>query len=257
MDIKRKNKAGQEVKVGEYVTVNQRIKAFHELYPKGKIVTEIIKIEPELAVMKATVTPNVEDESRYFNGFAQERPSYGWINKTDCLENCETSAVGRALGFLGIGIDQAIATVEDIKSAMKAYEGIDTFTAKGEDVPMPKAKETTAPPKQEVVPPILDDQEKTEAEDVETEESKPEPLKAHEMADQVISDEQIGKIKNLTTNHGYTYKEIIEIIGHLGYKTVKSVLMQDFDDIMASFGKTAKEWREKKAEIKNEASWDE
>ena len=51
-------------------------------------------------------------------GLAQEDRSSSMINKTSFVENCETSAVGRALGFLGIGIESSIATAEEVSMAI-------------------------------------------------------------------------------------------------------------------------------------------
>ena len=50
-------------------------------------------------------------------GTARELKSSSYINATSHVENCETSAVGRALGFLGIGIDTSIATAEEVQNA--------------------------------------------------------------------------------------------------------------------------------------------
>lgn len=52
------------------------------------------------------------------NGTARELMSSSYINKTSHIENCETSAVGRALGFLGIGIDTSIASANEVINAV-------------------------------------------------------------------------------------------------------------------------------------------
>jgi len=52
------------------------------------------------------------------NGTARELRSSSYINKTSHIENCETSAVGRALGFLGIGIDTSIASANEVINAV-------------------------------------------------------------------------------------------------------------------------------------------
>ena len=53
------------------------------------------------------------------NGTARELRSSSYINKTSHIENCETSAVGRALGYLGIGINTAIASADEVQTAVK------------------------------------------------------------------------------------------------------------------------------------------
>ena len=52
------------------------------------------------------------------NGYAQEKESSSFINKTSFIENCETSAVGRALGMCGFGIDTSIASYEEVQNAI-------------------------------------------------------------------------------------------------------------------------------------------
>ena len=55
-------------------------------------------------------------------GFAQEDRTSSMINKTSFVENCETSAWGRALGNLGIGIDESVASAEEVDMAIKKQE---------------------------------------------------------------------------------------------------------------------------------------
>ena len=71
-------------------------------------------------VMKAKVYD--EDGTLLSIGHAYEKEDSSFINKTSYLENCETSAVGRALGFLGIGIDSSIASKEEVINAVTNQE---------------------------------------------------------------------------------------------------------------------------------------
>ena len=52
-------------------------------------------------------------------GIAYEVEGSSFINKTSFIENCETSAIGRALGNLGIGIDTSVASYEEVANAVK------------------------------------------------------------------------------------------------------------------------------------------
>lgn len=97
----------------EYVTVNERVKEFHKLYPQGCIKTEVINQTENSVTMMAFVYPEGLS-GRFFTGIAHEVQDNGYINKTSHFENCETSAVGRALGFLGIGIDTSIASADEV-----------------------------------------------------------------------------------------------------------------------------------------------
>lgn len=107
------------IRGNEYVQVHERIRAFHELFPKGYITTEIVNQTDTTVLIKATVYP---EAGRYFTGHAFEKNSGGMVNATSHVENCETSAVGRALGFLGIGVETSIATAEEVSIAIKKQE---------------------------------------------------------------------------------------------------------------------------------------
>lgn len=109
-----------DIKGKDYNTVNQRVLAFRELFPEGSIITEIISIENGTVLMKATVYDGL---SRILAvGHAQEKEEASYINKTSYIENCETSAVGRALGFIGIGATEAISSVEEMEAQEKARQ---------------------------------------------------------------------------------------------------------------------------------------
>lgn len=122
MDLKRinENLTTVDVKGKGYVEVNKRVMAFRELEPNGSITTEIISLENGVVVMKATAMS--EDGKVLGTGYAYEKESSSYINKTSYIENCETSAVGRALGFCGIGVDSSIASAEEAANAISQQE---------------------------------------------------------------------------------------------------------------------------------------
>ena len=103
-----------------YAEVNQRIKAFRMLYPEGFIHSHIVSLENGMVVIDA--------EAGYFNdkgervilgtGLAYEKEDSNFINKTSFIENCQSSAIGRALGMLGIGIDTSVASAEEVGNAI-------------------------------------------------------------------------------------------------------------------------------------------
>ena len=107
------------IKGKEYIPVNERIKEFWKRYPNGNIITEIISNENGVCVFKATIYVNGEIAA---TGHAYEKETSSFINKTSYIENCETSAVGRALGILGIGIDTSIASAEEVDNAIYQQE---------------------------------------------------------------------------------------------------------------------------------------
>ncbi len=104
-----------DVKGKDYVLVNQRVIAFRKVFPEGRIVTEILKLEGEMCVIQASV---FDGDKLIATGLAYEKESSSFINKSSYIENCETSAVGRALGFVWIGIDGSIASAEEVQNAV-------------------------------------------------------------------------------------------------------------------------------------------
>lgn len=106
------------IKGKEYVQVNERIKYFrsNEKFKGWSLSSEIVKIENGLCVIRAIVKD--ENDVIKATGIAYEKEDEGVVNKTSYIENCETSAWGRALGNLGIGIDVSIASSEEMESAI-------------------------------------------------------------------------------------------------------------------------------------------
>lgn len=104
-----------DIKGKDYAEVNQRVKAFRQVHPNGTITTEIISLQDGIVLMKATI---LDDDQRLIaTGLAYEKENSTFINKTSFIENCETSAVGRALGMCGFGIDVSIASKEEVENA--------------------------------------------------------------------------------------------------------------------------------------------
>lgn len=122
------------IKGKEYVQVNERIKTFRSIpdYKGWALVTEI----KELTNESCTIMAKVVDLNGFVHatGLAREVVAKSPINKFAFVENCETSAIGRALGNFGIGIDTAICSAEEL--IMKL--------AQEEKTPAQKAAETRA-----------------------------------------------------------------------------------------------------------------
>ena len=107
----------------DYAEVNQRIKAFRFLYPQGFITTNIESLQDGVCVMSASVGYYEDGKPIVIGtGTAYEKESSSFINKTSYIENCETSAVGRALGMAGIGIDISVASAEEVQNAILNQE---------------------------------------------------------------------------------------------------------------------------------------
>lgn len=122
LDIAVANESIQtvDIKGKEYSEVNERIKVFRMLCPNGAIETELLSNNEGMVIMKATIKD--EKGNILGTGTAYERENSSFINKTSYIENCETSAVGRALGMLGIGIDTSVASYEEVANAIQNQE---------------------------------------------------------------------------------------------------------------------------------------
>ncbi|MBR3385249.1 MAG: hypothetical protein IKG69_08650 [Atopobiaceae bacterium] len=104
------------IKGKEYAEVAPRIMAFWELFPEGSIVTECTTTDTRCDC-RCEVYRKETDERPAATGHAFEIKQ-GQINSTSYVENCETSAIGRALGILGIGSTQAICSKEELEGAL-------------------------------------------------------------------------------------------------------------------------------------------
>ena len=93
------------------------------VYPNGVIETEMISNENGVCIFKAIVGYREGNELyKLATGTAYEKENSTFINKTSYIENCETSAVGRALGMCGFGIDRSISSVEEVENAIENQE---------------------------------------------------------------------------------------------------------------------------------------
>lgn len=138
-DIQKANGtiATTEIKGKDYASVSERIKVFRMLYPQGFIKTELISNtkeegnNPFVCIFKATAGfLNADGNEQILGtGYAYEKENSSFINKTSYIENCETSAVGRALGMCGIGIDSDVASYDEVATATVNQEAEKPITA--------------------------------------------------------------------------------------------------------------------------------
>lgn len=130
--IAKANNEMEMLKLGtkNYAQVNQRIKAYRKVYPTGKIETEIQEIKDDYVRIRAIATD--EDDNIIATGTATEKltgdAKKDAVNIMSMVENCETSAVGRCLGFAGFGVDTAIASAEDIEKSKAASKLFEIYT---------------------------------------------------------------------------------------------------------------------------------
>jgi hypothetical protein len=116
------------IKGKQYVEVNERLRYFRENYKDWSLESGVIEKTENSIIIKATIKDN-EGRVRA-TGIAEEIKGSTFINKTSYVENCETSAWGRALANLGIGIDVSVASFDEVANAINQQK------------PKPKKKKT-------------------------------------------------------------------------------------------------------------------
>lgn len=148
-DLKKANDniATTDIKGKAYAEVNQRIKAFRMVFPTGMIATDLISNDNGVCIIKATVGFMNENGERQVlgTGIAYEKENSTFINKTSYIENCETSAVGRALGMCGFGIDTSVASFEEVQTAVVNQEAEKPITAEQKKALLTMMKEDGIP----------------------------------------------------------------------------------------------------------------
>lgn len=127
------------IKGKPYAEVNQRIKAFRMVFPEGFIRTHLLS--DENGVCKFAADVGYYDNGNAIvlgTGTAFESKSSSFINKESYIENCETSAVGRALGMAGFGIDTAVCSAEELMNAMLNQNDTEQNVTKQNDTKQPQ-----------------------------------------------------------------------------------------------------------------------
>ena len=120
--LKHKDKKTGQIIENDYYPVNERVLEFRKQYPKGTIDTSIISITDDSVLIRAEIFDGMPDRIHLASGHAFEMKSWSFINTQSLVENCETSAVGRALAFLGIGIINAIASADEMKGVEDTHD---------------------------------------------------------------------------------------------------------------------------------------
>lgn len=114
------------IKGKSYVQVKDRVTYFNDTFPNGSIRTKILSENNQKIVVMAKIIPDVTNPTRYFTGISASNPDKS-IEKMSPYEVAETSAVGRAMALLGIGIIDSIASADE----MNKVSHYDTPTTAG------------------------------------------------------------------------------------------------------------------------------
>lgn len=115
----------------QYATVAQRIELFYSRFPEGRITTELVsRVDGEIT-FKALVYRGPSEMPPSATGWASEREGDGDINTVACLENTETSAVGRALANLGFTASTKRPSREEMEKAARVRTALAFPSDKG------------------------------------------------------------------------------------------------------------------------------
>ena len=120
-----------DIRGKQYATVDSRVEFFREKFPTWSLETDypILDLDKGVCVCRAVVRD--ESGKAVADGYAHEWQSKpgSAVNKTSYIENAQTSAVGRALGFIGIGINgMGIATAEEVQTAIAHQKEMENMT---------------------------------------------------------------------------------------------------------------------------------
>ena len=164
MPFERFNRKTGKYDVKDYAEVNQRVKAFRMCFPTGKIETEILALDDKVVRMRATAGFYADDGHFVLlaTGTAFEVKAASNINQTSYIENCETSAVGRCLGFCGFGIETSICSAEEMTNALAQQTARDPEPVQNAPIPRYPAPAKPAQPKAEAKPAEADGAESAE-----------------------------------------------------------------------------------------------
>ena len=134
-----------------YVTVNTRLKAFRSdpRFEGFTLVTKVHELTPDACTMEAQIFD--KNDRMIANGFAHEvrNAKESMVNATSYVENCETSAWGRALGNLGIGVDDSICSAQELLTALLQQQQTEQKPQKAPAQVNPTAQPKEAPKPQE------------------------------------------------------------------------------------------------------------
>lgn len=112
-----------DIKGKEYGEVPEKMKALRKVFPLATIKTKQTRLEGEPGSReveyKAEIYVYIDGEVRLLgDGDAYEKENSTFINKTSFIENCQTSAIGRALSSAGFIGGKSVASYEEVANAM-------------------------------------------------------------------------------------------------------------------------------------------
>jgi hypothetical protein len=112
----------------DYAEVAERLPLFWKDCPRGRIITDIVVDDGQRIVIRAELYADIADTVPTTTGFAEEIRGSSMVNKTSALENCETSAIGRALANYQYQGSKKRASLEEMVKVYRQGEQPQTTT---------------------------------------------------------------------------------------------------------------------------------
>jgi hypothetical protein len=122
----------------DYELVESRLRRLYTAYPQARVLTDLVHNDDRRFVVKAEIYLSAEDLSPSATGYAEEIVGAGFVNKTSALENCETSAIGRAISNSVL----CLGAPEGKRPSRQEMEKVERYKAE----PRKPAPKTQAPP---------------------------------------------------------------------------------------------------------------
>ena len=135
-------KTSQSWDPAEYATVAERVTAFYAAFPFGRIVTELVERTDHRVTFRAAVYRGVDEPHPASTGWASEREGDGDVNTVACLENAETSAIGRALANLGFSASRRRPSRDEMTHAHRRGASATPLRVVRESAPTQGVNET-------------------------------------------------------------------------------------------------------------------
>ncbi len=116
------------IKGKQYVEVNERLIYFRKKYPNFSLISHVLEKTDKSICIQARI--DNDKGVTIATGIAEEEKGSTFINKTSYVENCETSAWGRALANFGIGLESSVASAEEVGNAIANQQNPKPTTTK-------------------------------------------------------------------------------------------------------------------------------